>query len=65
MNEPSEKPTLFYADPVDADGKKVATATFRVTHSPWPMDVVKVPASEIVLDPETTIRADLTGGEDR
>lgn len=43
--------TSFYADPVDKDGNVIATVTgFEITHSPWPMRTVKIPASEITGD---------------
>ena len=55
-----EKPTLFYADPVDGDGNVIATASLKITSATGcfeGLEAVKVPHSEIVLDEDTpTIR---------
>jgi hypothetical protein len=51
---------VFYADPVDEDGNVIAHVDFKITGSTFPAKAIKVPASEIVLDPENTIRVDLT-----
>ena len=52
---------VFYADPVDADGNVIGTVNLdsAKVHCSWTdsVRVTKVPASEIVLDPETTIYA--------
>lgn len=64
MDEP--KIEVFYADPVDADGNVIGTATLTNVRGPWgPITPVKVPYDEIVLDPETTIHAKLDAESDR
>lgn len=49
---------LFYADPVDADGNVIATATFHsVTYSLGTARATKVPFDELGIDEDTpTIR---------
>lgn len=58
MSNEKPKVEVFYADPVDENGNVIGhVGEFTVT-TPWgSVEPVKVPHDEIVLDPETTIRA--------
>lgn len=56
MSKP-DKPTLFYADPVDEDGNVIATARMTIKPNPWIGDAVKIPHSELALEGLPTIHA--------
>ncbi len=54
---------VFYSDPVDEDDNVIGKVTMTNWCGPCgPIEPVKVPHGEIVLDPEDTIQVDL--GED-
>lgn len=60
----TDKPPVFYADPVDEDGNVIATAHMTIKPNPWTGPAVKVPHSELALEDLPTIHIKMPEHDD-